>query len=244
MKPYVISSSSVFFAIRQNCIAPAPIASPNEIDIATLCASSATDRPIHASPLVSSSVIFGTLRQCGFHPDVLMVLNDLCKIGTLFHRESCTRAAEYHQADLDAQLLYTEHRLVKCQSAEICGDNQVQRSFCVACLIFISLFLREIPGPVLLNEALNTRLRETMGSIDQTSWAETPPEIMVWMLFMGGIVATGRPERQWFISHISKLEPSPDFRNRESVKAICNRFYRFTRSLRSPLEPYVVKWQR
>jgi hypothetical protein len=169
--------------------------------------------------MISPNTILGKLSQCGFHPDVLIAVNDLFIIVTKFHREFCATAADFHQADLDAQLLYTEHRLVKYQSAEICGDNEVQRSFCVACLIFVSLFLREMPGPVLLNEALNTRLRETMGNIDQTLWAEVPPEIMLWMLFMGGIVATGRPERLWFVSHLSKLESSPDFRDWDSVKA-------------------------
>lgn len=148
-----------------------------------------------------------------------MVFNGLCQIVSLFHHESCQRAADSHQADLDAQLLYTEHRLVKCQSVEISAENEVQRSFCVACLIFISLFLREMPGPVLLNEALTTRLRETMGNIDPISWTEAPPVIMSWMLFMGAAVALGRPERSWFVLHLSKLEISLDFRDWDSVKA-------------------------
>ena len=148
-----------------------------------------------------------------------MVFNDLCQIVSLFHHESCQRAADSHQADLDAQLLYTEHRLVKFQSVEISAENEVQRSFCVACLIFISLFLREMPSPVLLNEALTTRLRETMGNIDRISWTGAPPAIMLWMLFIGGVVALGRPERSWFVLHLSKLEISLDFRDWDSAKA-------------------------
>ena len=209
----------MFAAIRLNCIEPAPLASPNEFANATPCSSVATDRSIRPWATDSSSTIPAKLRQCGFHPDVVMVFNDLYKIVTLFHLDSCQHAGEFHQADLDAQLLYTEYRLIKCQNAEISADNQVQRSFCVACLIFISLFLREMPGPVLLNEALTTRLRETMGSIDQTAWADVPSEIMLWMLFMGGIIATGRSERPWFVSHFSKLETAPDFHDCDSVKA-------------------------
>lgn len=147
-----------------------------------------------------------------------MVLNDLCQIISLSNFELGQTGGDYHQADLDAQLLYTEHRLVKCQSAEVSADNQLQRSFCVACLVFISLFLREMPGPVLLNAALTTRLRETMEKINQPLRAKGPQEIMQWMLFMGAIVAIGRPERPWFISQLSTLQ-SADFRNWDSVKA-------------------------
>jgi hypothetical protein len=101
---------------------------------------------------------------------MLIVFNGLHQIASVYDNDPRQQTDDEHQADLDAQLLYTEHCLIKCQNEEISGDNEVQSSFCVACLIFSSLFLREMPGPVLLNEALTNRLRATMGNIERDSW--------------------------------------------------------------------------
>jgi hypothetical protein len=70
--------------------------------------------------------------------------NDLHHITLRYGNDPRQQANNYHQADLDARLLYTEHRLIKCQNEGISEDNEVQRSFCVACLIFISLSLRRV----------------------------------------------------------------------------------------------------
>jgi hypothetical protein len=178
--------------------------------------------PIHCeiydSPSQSSSNIQEKLMQYGFHTKTLTVFNDLRHITLLYNHDGCKKVSESHQAFLDAQLLCIEHALVECQNGEISGGNQVQRSFCIACLIFISLFLREIPGPVLLNETLTTRLRENMEGIEQTRWTEAPPEIMLWMLFMGGLVAKGRSHRPWFVSRLSKREITLEFRDWDLVK--------------------------
>lgn len=86
-------------------------------------------------------------------------------------------------------------------SAHTCSENHPRWtivSFCLAANIYIYAVLREIPLNVPYFAGLVTRLRDATQKMDIAALEESLVKKMLWVFFMGRLVAQARPEQEWF----------------------------------------------
>jgi hypothetical protein len=67
-----------------------------------------------------------------------------------------------------------------------------------AAIFHISMFMRDLPRGVPLYKLLSSRLRANIEAVDLAYLHKEYPEMMLWILLIGGLGSTGTPNRGWY----------------------------------------------
>lgn len=108
-------------------------------------------------------------------------------------------------------------------SPGVCNLDPLARLGCVpfysSVLLFIYLTLRELPINSSILDNFVTRLRsavERLRSAD--SQRQFPPQLLLWILFIGGWAADGRSDRTWYSQNIACLAEEMNVQTWEQAK--------------------------
>lgn len=141
---------------------------------------------------------------------LLRVIQHLCDFTVLVENYIEGRANPRVPAAFTDQRNYTHHSLMALSSAQELeaqgrNDYDLQYESCrLGCLVYSLLVVFPFPPVVRLFERLSARLRRTLLNmrlptiVQQDRW-----DLHVWVLSMGGIISTGLPIRDWFVSELA-----------------------------------------
>lgn len=105
------------------------------------------------------------------------------------------------------KLYLTERSLLVLSN--IWGPGKFATSGCIAATIFLDNYLRGVDFNARLMDRFVTRLQFSMNmvlnDISRYNANEKTARAILWVLYVGGTAAGGRPEREWFIAQL------PDF---------------------------------
>jgi hypothetical protein len=73
-----------------------------------------------------------------------------------------------------------------------------------AALAHVVMFMRENPVHHSFNELLSARIRINVEAIDMPSFQLQYPEMILWILIMGGFGSIGTDSQWWFAKHVAK----------------------------------------
>jgi hypothetical protein len=82
-------------------------------------------------------------------------------------------------------------------------------------LIYMKEVFREFPFSAIGSRNLVRRLKESLTLI--SDWARSAP-LSMWLFFMGGISAAGKPDRAWFVAHLVKVATALKVQSWSDVK--------------------------
>jgi hypothetical protein len=84
-------------------------------------------------------------------------------------------------------------------------DLVIYRLFGYAVLLHIYLFMRDLPRGLGFFHLLSTRLRRLLEGVDIQILYIQYPEMMLWILIMGGLGGIGTSSRGWFANLVSEV---------------------------------------
>lgn len=144
------------------------------------------------------------LNILGFDHNLLCVSYDLC--------EQTERIEGYYQANLAMSRLekiaymnmrnHVQHRLISLPKLI---NQPVYESFRLSLWIYSFAVTFGLPFGANIRKSLVKRLVHVLSQTQDTGNWDVFPEALLWILFFGGISATGLPERNWFVKKISVL---------------------------------------
>jgi hypothetical protein len=67
-----------------------------------------------------------------------------------------------------------------------------------AAILHISMFMRDLSQSIPLYKLLSSRLRASIEAVDLAYLHTQYPEMMLWILLIGGLGSTGTPNRGWY----------------------------------------------
>lgn len=182
--------------------------------------SSSTETSIHvfSNPLFlpnESSAENISAQSCtALHPSIQIMfaeLSHLCALMAMSNPSSTKGDLNCFNKKLDAaeQRMF---RITHCEPGEVNSPSETLfklRAYPTAGTIFLYLYMRNVPpsSPALDYFVANLRDALTDGNIiDDTR--TFPPDVLFWVLFMGGIASNGRMQRQWFRAQAKKIQVS------------------------------------
>jgi hypothetical protein len=74
----------------------------------------------------------------------------------------------------------------------------IYKLFGNAALIHQVMFIRQAPTRLSLSNILSSRIRSLVESIDPAALQIQYPDMMLWVLMIGGIGGVGTPDQRWF----------------------------------------------
>jgi hypothetical protein len=97
------------------------------------------------------------------------------------------------------------------------SDQMLVEVLCVGALLYMQATLQEFPYSAVGSTNLVNKLKDSVMLIKIRNQQEG--ELMVWLLFMGGIEARSAEDRSWFVAQIGKLVGRLRLRTWEAVKS-------------------------
>jgi hypothetical protein len=95
-----------------------------------------------------------------------------------------------------------KRRVVALLQSEVVKSGDPKLSIFVlfgnAAIFHISMFMRDLPRGVPLYKLLSSRLRASIEAADLAYLHQQYPEMMLWILLIGGLGSTGTPNRGWY----------------------------------------------
>lgn len=124
------------------------------------------------------------------------------------------------------RLLLTEFKLVALSRSP--ASSKLVASTCVAAIMFVDKHLRGINFNARIMDRFVARLQASMNeALDTISPFDIDVEmarIVLWILYVGGTAATQKPERAWFVAHLSCFCSSMHINTWEDAKQILESF--------------------
>jgi hypothetical protein len=122
--------------------------------------------------------------------------------------------------DMSARL---DRRIVKIIRSEILDPpNQmtvIYKLFGYAAMIHQVMFIRQIPTRVSLSNILSARLRTLLEGIDLTVLQTQYPDMMLWILMLGGVGGVGTPNQRGFAELLADACCAAGVRARTEIAA-------------------------
>jgi hypothetical protein len=94
------------------------------------------------------------------------------------------------------QLIYRLIALIQCDAQS--QNSLVFRLFGNAALAHIFMFTDNLPPRSVTHELMSTRIRVTLEMIDVQVFRNAFPEMMLWVIMMGGLGSIGTEGQLWF----------------------------------------------
>jgi hypothetical protein len=95
-----------------------------------------------------------------------------------------------------------KRRVVALLQSEIVKSGNPKLSIFVlfgnAAIFHISMFMRDLPRGVPLYKLLSSRLRANIEAVELAYLHKQYPEMILWILLIGGLGSTGTPNRGWY----------------------------------------------
>jgi hypothetical protein len=157
------------------------------------------DRPTH-----KSASLFSTLALEPPNPSIEPLLVDLgltdkvlkamVELSYLCHalNHAADQQVPIDPSPFDEDVTCIQHDLLASLSA---SQESVERLCVITTLIAIQPLVREIPFTPMSASHVSKQLKEAFLAVNV---ARTPPRLIFWMLFMGGLVSAPTNERIWF----------------------------------------------
>lgn len=131
-----------------------------------------------------------------------MVLRLLADISSSFNRRRTTERDE--QIMWSDEVYDIERSLLMLSNLH--GPRNFVASCCIAAIIFIDNQLRSIAFIARLMGRHVARLKLSMeiflGQVSDLALHSTTPRTIFWTLYVGGVTAGNRPEREWFVARL------------------------------------------
>jgi hypothetical protein len=113
-----------------------------------------------------------------------------------------------HSTQRVESLLYSDrierlvHRVIMLVQSEVLQSPQCNGSIFVlfgnAALFHIYIFMRDFPGGYKFYDCITTRLQRSIEAADLVYLQKEYPEMMLWILLMGGLGSSSTADRQWY----------------------------------------------
>jgi hypothetical protein len=124
-------------------------------------------------------------------------------------KEAClhlTRKVEFPSwSDMVERL---KRRVVALLQSEVIKSGNPKLSIFVlfgnAAILHICMFMRDLSRGMPLYKLLSSRLRATIEAVDLAYLHKQYPEMMLWILLIGGLGSTGTPNRGWYAGLFAK----------------------------------------
>jgi hypothetical protein len=100
----------------------------------------------------------------------------------------------------------------------------IYRLFCNAALIHIIMFIRESPLRLRICPTLSARIKEDMQSTDWQSIQKEFPQMVLWLILMGGLGCIGTDNRQWFTNTLVDTCRASAIRGVNAMEAALSEF--------------------
>lgn len=136
-------------------------------------------------------------------------LNQLCTLMTSLSESDYgkdTLNSFNRKLDIAEQRMF---RLTHCDAGDINSPRETfykMRAYAIAGTTFLYLYLRNIPPSSTALDYFPSHLQDALSDGNVIDNAEIfPPEVLLWVLFMGGIASEDRVQRPWFRERASKV---------------------------------------
>jgi hypothetical protein len=179
-----------------------------------------------------------------FELNLVQIFHDVQHLTELFIKRSATHVfTDRRELDHLAQSL--RHRLLSYPSARITTtpEDNIRESLRLGTLICIKIILPGYPSRDRVYQTLVQKLKLCIESINLSGFASNGivGELVLWLLFVGGIVDLGDAHMAWFMLRISKVAEAMQVREWSEVKAILRKFS-FVEELHG--RPCLALWNR
>jgi len=124
------------------------------------------------------------------------------------------------------KLLLTEFKLLALSKSPT--SSKLLASTCMAAIMFLDRYLRGISFNARIMDRFVARLQASMNDVlDTISPFDIDVKIVrivLWILYVGGTAAEKKPERAWFVTHLSYFCDSMQLNNWEDAKRTLQSF--------------------
>lgn len=114
-----------------------------------------------------------------------------------------------------------ERCLIEILQSEVVKSGSPKFSIFVlfgyAAIIHIQMFMRDIPRGLPFCLLISSRLRSSIEALNLTNLHKAYPEMMLWILLMGGLGSSGGPNRGWYAKLFAKTCMAVGLRGGNSI---------------------------
>jgi hypothetical protein len=163
-------------------------------------------------PYENSADITSSQNISNLHPAIRMMfteLNQLCTLMASMSESDCgkdTLNSFNKKLDIAEQRMF---RLTHCDAGDVNSPRESLykiRAYAIAGTTFLYLYLRNITPSSTALDYFPSHLQDSLSDGNVIDNAEVfPPEVLLWVLFMGGIASEDRVQRPWFRERASKV---------------------------------------
>jgi hypothetical protein len=89
--------------------------------------------------------------------------------------------------------------------------------FANAVIFHINMFMRDLPRGLPFYNLLSDRLRVNLEAVDLVYLHKEYPEMILWILLMGGLGSSGTPNRQWYANLFAEICISSGLRGGNAI---------------------------
>jgi hypothetical protein len=148
----------------------------------------------------------------GLHPSIQMMFAELNHLSAMMANMSNLSSAEDGPNSFKKKLDVAEQRMfriIHCEPGDLNSSRETLfrlRAYPMAGTIFLYLYLRSIPPSSTALDYFMMNLRDALTDGNVVDDTRTfPPDVLFWVLFMGGIASGGGMQRQWFRTQATKI---------------------------------------
>jgi hypothetical protein len=132
--------------------------------------------------------------------DALVELSHLCQ--ALNHAVETQTPIDPQAFDEDVTCI--QHDLLRSLKFT---DGPTERLCIITSLVFVQMLTRETPFTRLCSSHISEQLQQVTSATDI---AKAPTQLMFWMLFVGGLVASQTKEKGWFLTRLRQFQRARD----------------------------------
>jgi hypothetical protein len=167
----------------------------------------------------------------GLHPSVQVMFAELNHLSALTVDTADPGNAKEDISSFSQMLDAAEQRMFRmthCEPGEVNSPSGAffrMRAYPTSGTIFLYLYLRKTPPSSNASDYYVANLRDALTDGNVIDDAGTfPPKVLLWVLFMGGIAAEGRAQRQWFRTQSARIRESLALGTWAAARQILARF--------------------
>lgn len=160
--------------------------------------------------------------------ETIAVYWDLRKLSALKEVASCRPDRHVEMAFYSDTLELLERRVIQIARHKDllypATDLVIYHLFADAVILHIYLFMRDLPRGLPFFHLMSSTLRQLLECLDVQRFYIQYPEMMLWILVMGGLGAIGTSSRTWFASLVAEICSISGLRGVEDVALILEEF--------------------
>jgi len=134
---------------------------------------------------------------------------ELRSLSALKDAASCRQSPELEAVPYDDLLELLERRLIAIlqdeRLASLSQSTAIYPLFANAAIIHCYVFMHDTAKSLPLIQLVSNRMRDVLESVSLPFLNLQYPEMMLWILIMGGIVTSESPEPNWYAKQVAEL---------------------------------------